>query len=213
MTLWRMNIMLTEYPATLQIMHLSMFLSISIHPSIYQSVYSCYSSLEHRASVKRFVSLQFLNLRQSVGLLGQGTSPSQGRYLYTGQHKRRINEHIDMHALSRIRTHDPSVWAGEDGSCLRPQGHCDQLPEQCQQQNLNDYCCWCLHWIVRRGCTWLEIWLLWKISMCLSLKPASPVKNTRLLKNGFSPQCRRNHWWAKTKWTYSLWPLQVVVVK
>jgi hypothetical protein len=37
--------------------------------------------LEHRACVKHFVSLQFLNLRQSVGLLGRRISPSQGRYL------------------------------------------------------------------------------------------------------------------------------------
>jgi hypothetical protein len=37
--------------------------------------------LEHRASVKRFVSLQFLNLRQAVGLLGREISPSQGRNL------------------------------------------------------------------------------------------------------------------------------------
>jgi hypothetical protein len=58
---------------------------------IYLSIYSCCSHFEHRASVKRFVSLQFLNLRQSVGLLGRGISPSQGRYLHTGQHKRRIN--------------------------------------------------------------------------------------------------------------------------
>jgi hypothetical protein len=25
-----------------------------------------------------------------------------------------------------IRTRDPSVWAGEDSSCLRPRGHCDR---------------------------------------------------------------------------------------
>jgi hypothetical protein len=43
--------------------------------------YSCYSHLKYRASVKRFVSLQFLNLRVSVGLLGQGNSPSKGYYL------------------------------------------------------------------------------------------------------------------------------------
>jgi hypothetical protein len=37
---------------------------------------------------------QFLNLfTQSVGLLGRGISPSQGRYLHTGQHKHRINAH------------------------------------------------------------------------------------------------------------------------
>jgi hypothetical protein len=43
---------------------------------------SCCSHLEHRASVKSFISFQFLNLRQSVGLLGRGISPTQGRYLH-----------------------------------------------------------------------------------------------------------------------------------
>jgi hypothetical protein len=52
--------------------------------------YSCFSHLEHRASVKRFVSLQFLHLRESVGLLWQGISPSQGRYLTQTQNKRRL---------------------------------------------------------------------------------------------------------------------------
>jgi hypothetical protein len=28
----------------------------------------------------------------------------------------------DIHASSGIRTHSPSVWAGEDISCLRPHG-------------------------------------------------------------------------------------------
>jgi hypothetical protein len=53
----------------------------SIHHSIYLSIYPCCSHLRHRASGKRFVSLQFLNLEKSVGLLGRGISPSQGRYL------------------------------------------------------------------------------------------------------------------------------------
>jgi hypothetical protein len=35
--------------------------------------------LEHRASVKRFVSLQFPNLRHPVRLLGRGISPSPVR--------------------------------------------------------------------------------------------------------------------------------------
>jgi hypothetical protein len=50
-------------------------------------VYSCCSHLEHRASVKRFVSLQFL--RQSVGLLGWVMSPSHGRYITQTQNKHR----------------------------------------------------------------------------------------------------------------------------
>jgi hypothetical protein len=32
--------------------------------------------------------------------------------------------HADIHALSGIRTNDPSFRASEDGSCLRPRGHC-----------------------------------------------------------------------------------------
>jgi hypothetical protein len=40
----------------------------------------------------------FLNLiiffAQTVGLLGRGISPPQGRYLHTGQYKHRINSHI-----------------------------------------------------------------------------------------------------------------------
>jgi hypothetical protein len=31
----------------------------------------------------------------------------------------------DIHASSGIRAHDPSIRAGEDGSCLSPRGHCD----------------------------------------------------------------------------------------
>jgi hypothetical protein len=54
----------------------------SIHASIHPPIHPCCSHLEHRASVKRFVSLQFLNLRQSVGLLRRGISPTQGRYLH-----------------------------------------------------------------------------------------------------------------------------------
>jgi hypothetical protein len=81
-------------------------------------VYSCCSHLEHRPSAKSFVSLQFLNLRHSLGLLGRVVSLSQGRYL------------TDIHASSGIRTRDPSVQAGEDSSCLRPRGHCYRLYHQ-----------------------------------------------------------------------------------
>jgi hypothetical protein len=40
-----------------------------------------------------------------------GISLSQGRYLHSEQHKHRINAHTDIHALSGIRTHDPSFRA------------------------------------------------------------------------------------------------------
>jgi hypothetical protein len=40
-------------------------------------------------------------------------------------HRTQTQMHTDIHASSGIRTHDPSVRAGEDGSCLRPRGHYD----------------------------------------------------------------------------------------
>jgi hypothetical protein len=43
----------------------------------------------------------------------------------TTQH--RISAHTDIHALSGIGTHDPSVRASEDSSCLKPRGHRYQL--------------------------------------------------------------------------------------
>jgi hypothetical protein len=47
----------------------------------------------------------FLIYMQSVGLLGRGISPSQGRYLNRGQ------THTDNNASNGIRTDDPSVRA------------------------------------------------------------------------------------------------------
>jgi hypothetical protein len=73
---------------------------------------------------------------QTVGLLGRVISPSQGRYLHTGQHKHRINAYTDIHALSGIRTHDPSVRAIEDTICLRLRGHCDRRFEKLQAVKL-----------------------------------------------------------------------------
>jgi hypothetical protein len=54
---------------------------------------------------------EFLDLiTQAAEPLGRGISPLQGLYLHTDQHKHRINAHnTDIHALSGIRTHDPSV--------------------------------------------------------------------------------------------------------
>jgi hypothetical protein len=35
--------------------------------------------------------------------------------------------HIDIHAFNVFRTHDASIQATEDISCLRQRGHCDRL--------------------------------------------------------------------------------------
>jgi hypothetical protein len=82
-------------------------------------LYSCCSQLEHRASVKSFVSFQFLNLRQSLGLSGREISPSQGRYLHRTTQTQNKRRQTAIHALSGICTHDPSVRARKDISCLR----------------------------------------------------------------------------------------------
>jgi hypothetical protein len=49
---------------------------------------------------------------------------SQGRYLHRTTQKEETD--ADIHASSGIRTHDPSIWAGDDISCLRPRIHCNQ---------------------------------------------------------------------------------------
>jgi hypothetical protein len=47
--------------------------------------------------------------------------------------------HKDIHVLSGIRTHDPSIRANEDSSCLRPRGHRDRpLPYLEEALSLND---------------------------------------------------------------------------
>jgi hypothetical protein len=64
------------------------------------------------------------------GLLGRGISPTQGLYLYTGQHNT-TQKNAETHPCgsSGIRSHDPSVRAVEDSTCLRPHGYWDRLHE------------------------------------------------------------------------------------
>jgi hypothetical protein len=69
-------------------------------------VYSCCSHLEHRTSVKRFVSLQFLNAKHSVGLLERVISPSQGRHLTQTQNRRKQT------SMPRVRF-EPTIPAFE----------------------------------------------------------------------------------------------------
>jgi hypothetical protein len=71
-----------------------------------------YLSMALQPFVGPWPVLQFLDLfTQSVGLLGRGISPSQGRYLHTGQHKYGFEPTIPVferaktvHALGRAVT-------------------------------------------------------------------------------------------------------------
>jgi hypothetical protein len=47
-------------------------------------------------------------------------------YLNTGQHTQKRIHTPNIHALSGIRTYDPSVRVSEDSSCLRQRGYCDR---------------------------------------------------------------------------------------
>jgi hypothetical protein len=62
---------------------------------------------------------------QSIGLLGRGISPSQGRYLHTEQHKHRINAH--RHACLKWDSNPRSQCSsGRRRFMLRSRGHCDR---------------------------------------------------------------------------------------
>jgi hypothetical protein len=62
--------------------------------------------------------------RQLVGLLRRVISLYQGRLLYRTKN---IEEKRTSMPWVGVRTQDPSVWAVEYNSCLRPRGHCDML--------------------------------------------------------------------------------------
>jgi len=62
---------------------------------------------------------------QLVGLLVRGIGSTQGIYLHRITQHWKTRTHI--HASSVIRTHDPSVRAAEDSTCLTPLGHWDRL--------------------------------------------------------------------------------------
>jgi hypothetical protein len=84
----------------------------------YLSLFPVAPTLGHRASVKRFVSLQFFNSKTV------GRSPRMGDQPVARPLP--LQTQTNIHALSGIRTHDPSVRASEDNSCLRRRGHCDR---------------------------------------------------------------------------------------
>jgi hypothetical protein len=58
-----------------------------------------------------------------------GGSARRKAATYTQNNTNIEQTHTDIHALSEIRTHDPSVRASEDSSCPRPRGHCDRLKQ------------------------------------------------------------------------------------
>jgi hypothetical protein len=70
-----------------------------------------------------------------VVLLGRVISPSQGLYLHRTTHHWKMQTNI--HALSRIWTHDPSVWVIK-APCPRLHSQCDQWCIHCCCKFLNN---------------------------------------------------------------------------
>jgi hypothetical protein len=95
-------------------------------------LFSVAPTLEDRTSLKRFVLFRFLNPKTVGRTHWMGDQPVARTLPIQTQNKLQTN----IHALSRIRTHDPSVRTGEDSSCLRPGGHCDCHNFSALYQNL-----------------------------------------------------------------------------
>jgi hypothetical protein len=65
-----------------------------------------------------------------------GGSARRKAATYTQNNTNTEKEHTDIYASSVIRTQDSGVRAAEDGSCLRPRGHCDRLDSDSNKINL-----------------------------------------------------------------------------
>jgi hypothetical protein len=88
-----------------------------------------HSSMALQPFVGPWPLLQFRNLFYTDGRsLWEGDQPVARplpKHRTTQTQNKRIHT-PNIHALSGIRTHDPSVRASKDSSCLRPRGYCDR---------------------------------------------------------------------------------------
>jgi hypothetical protein len=71
---------------------------------------------------------QYLNLYKVGRTLFDGGSARRKAATFTQNNINTEYTHTDIHTSSEIRTHDPSLRAWEDGSCLRSSDHCDRQP-------------------------------------------------------------------------------------
>jgi hypothetical protein len=96
--------------------------------SLYRLRYPDYYYYYYYGSTARGLALAAFSFSwsytQSVGSL-DGGSAHRKTATYTRNNTNTELTHTDIHALSWIRTHDPSVRARKDSSCLKPCGQCD----------------------------------------------------------------------------------------
>jgi hypothetical protein len=116
---WNLTHLLQNYPIQTALTYLSTSYQFSI-----RGINMIFFSMALPAHSEPRPLIQFRNhFSQTVGLLGWVISPSEGRYLNTGQHKHTINAYTP-----NIRTHDPSIRASEDSSCLKPAAIVKTIP-------------------------------------------------------------------------------------
>jgi hypothetical protein len=98
---------------------------------------------------------QFLNPRQSRYDSLDGGSARRKAATHTQNNTNTEYTYTDIRASSGIQSYDPSVRADEDGSRLRPRGHCDPLFTS--SVNIS----WVLKPQYRRSCWTRRILLSW----------------------------------------------------
>jgi hypothetical protein len=112
----------------------NIYLYLSIYPSVYLSVclpthpptylptyLSLYNPLLDLGGFFRFLILY------TVGRTPWTGDQPDARPIPIQHNTNTEQTHTYIHVLSGIRTHEPSVRAGEDILCLRPHGHCGRL--------------------------------------------------------------------------------------
>jgi hypothetical protein len=110
--------------------------AVSVHLSVYSSIKVAYEiaflpvffslALQHPMCPGPFFSFMIIF---TDGRTPWASDQPVGRPLPKHRATQTQNKHIhtsNIHALSRIRTHDSSFIASEDSSCLRPPGYCDR---------------------------------------------------------------------------------------
>jgi hypothetical protein len=96
----------------------SLYFTIRIIRFIYLSIYRPFCWI--------LALFQFLNRIHSRQNSLDGGSARRKVAIYTQNNTNTEKTHTDIHVVSGIRIHDPSVRASKDSSCLRPRGDCDR---------------------------------------------------------------------------------------
>jgi hypothetical protein len=106
--------------------------------------YSLFSSIHSAMVLQPFFGpwplLQFRNLFSTDDRTPWTSDQLVGRPLPIHTIRQTQNKRTDIHALSGIRTHDPSIGVSKDSSCLRQRGNCDRRYSLFTLPNIKTFC-------------------------------------------------------------------------